>query len=190
MNDYEGQLFRPRVSAVHYCGEHDNPDIHKRYGLRVVEFKFLDHCLTAVIVLGVWTLIFGAVIGVEKFTIRKLLGVLASLLGIFLISRVDMSGSNDENRGSFPHKTSTEIVVGDIMAGVSAIIYGIYTIVMKKQVDDESKVNMQLFFGLVGLINVCLLWPGFLILHFTGFEPFELPGSGRVWAIIIVCLTK
>lgn len=142
------------------------------------------------IVPGVWTLIFGAVIGVERFTIRKLLGVLASLLGIFLISRVDISGSNDENRGSFPHKTPGEIAIGDVMAGVSAVIYGIYTIVMKKQVGDESKVNMALFFGLVGLINVCLLWPGFLILHFTGFEPFALPASGRVWGIIIVCPSK
>ena len=143
--------------------------------------------LTVLFVLGVWTLIFGAVIGVEKFTVRKLLGVLASLAGIFLISRVDISGSNDENRGSFPHKTPTEIAIGDVMAGVSAIIYGIYTIVMKKQVGDESKVNMMLFFGLVGLINVCLLWPGFVIMHLTGFETFELPPTGRVWGIVIVC---
>ncbi|OJJ50955.1 hypothetical protein ASPZODRAFT_126931 [Penicilliopsis zonata CBS 506.65] len=140
---------------------------------------------------GVWTLIFGAFLGVEKFTIRKCLGVVASLFGIILISRVDMSSSDspsadDGGRGSFPHKTPAELILGDAMAAFSAIMYGIYTIVMKKQVGDESRVNMQLFFGLVGLFNLVLLWPGFVILHLTGIERFSLPDSGRIWIIILI----
>ncbi|OJD11074.1 hypothetical protein ACJ73_09618 [Blastomyces percursus] len=136
---------------------------------------------------GVWTLIFGAVLGVEKFTVRKALGVFASLTGIVLISRVDLSGANnDENRGSFPHKTATEIAIGNSMAAFSAILYGVYTIVMKKQVGDESRVNMALFFGLVGFINTVLLWPCMIILHVAGWETFELPHTGRIWLIVIV----
>jgi solute carrier family 35 protein F5 len=158
---------------------------------------------------GVWTLIFGAMIGVEKFTMRKCLGVLASLAGVILISSVDMSSSsNDEivsppptlairssgssisdgdDGGSFPNKTSAEIALGDAMAAFSAIIYGVYTIVMKKQVGDESRVNMQLFFGLVGFFNVFFLWPGFIVLHLTGIERFSLPSEDRIWMIILVC---
>ncbi|KLJ10066.1 hypothetical protein EMPG_14518 [Blastomyces silverae] len=136
---------------------------------------------------GVWTLIFGAVLGVEKFTVRKALGVFASLAGIVLISRVDLSGANnDENRGSFPHKSATEIAIGDAMAAFSAILYGVYTIVMKKQVGDESRVNMALFFGLVGFINTVLLWPCMIILHVAGWETFELPHTGHIWLIVIV----
>ncbi|KAG7256040.1 hypothetical protein CRUP_015244, partial [Coryphaenoides rupestris] len=37
----------------------------------------------------------------------------------------------------------------------------------------------------VGLFNLLLLWPGFLVLHFTGFESFELP-SQLVWTYILV----
>ncbi|KAJ5832186.1 hypothetical protein N7474_000497 [Penicillium riverlandense] len=141
---------------------------------------------------GVWTLIFGAIIGVEKFTARKLLGVIASLIGIILISRVDLSKpdtntpSVDGSEGSFPHKTPAEIALGDAMAAFSSIMYGVYTIVMKKQVGDESRVNMQLFFGLVGFFNLVLLWPGFVVLHWTGVEPFALPSTNRVWMIIII----
>lgn len=143
---------------------------------------------------GVWTLIFGAIIGVEKFTARKLLGVVASLIGIILISRVDLSKPDADTappavsgrEGSFPHKTSGEIALGDAMAAFSSIMYGVYTIVMKKQVGDESRVNMQLFFGLVGLFNLVLLWPGFFILHWLGIETFELPSTDRVWTIILV----
>lgn len=63
---------------------------------------------------SIWTLIFGAFARVEYFSYRKLVGVFASLLGIILISSVDLSSeNNDENRGNFPHKTKSEIALGD-----------------------------------------------------------------------------
>lgn len=120
---------------------------------------------------SVWTLIFCALFGVESFSVRKLLGVLSSLLGVVFISSVDLSGQSDENRGSFPHKSASQIAIGDSMAFISAIIYGAYVTVMKRRVGDESKVNMRLFFGLVGTFNLLLLWPLFPILHWTGIEP-------------------
>ncbi|KAL7823938.1 hypothetical protein V8C26DRAFT_384353 [Trichoderma gracile] len=135
---------------------------------------------------SVWTLVFGSMFGVETFSLRKLVGVVASLAGIVLISMVDLSGESDENRGSFPHKTPGQIALGDAMAFLSAVVYGIYVTVMKRRVGDEDKVNMQLFFGLVGLFNLALLWPLFFILHWTGIEPFELPPTSQIWAIIII----
>lgn len=138
-------------------------------------------------------MVFGALLRVEKFTMRKLMGVLASLIGIILISRVDLSKPEtgegaDSGEGSFPHKSSGEIALGDAMAAFSAILYGLYTVVMKKQVGDESRVNMPLFFGLVGFFNIIFLWPGFFIMHWTGLEPFSLPETSRVWSIILVWL--
>lgn len=136
---------------------------------------------------SIWTLLFGAMFRVEKFSIKKLLGVLASLAGIILISSVDLSGKdNDENRGKFPHKTQSEIALGDAMAFGSAIMYGMYAVVMKKRIGNEDRVNMPLFFGLVGLFNVIFLWPGFIILHFTSVEEFALPPSGNIWTIVLV----
>ena len=135
---------------------------------------------------SIWTLIFCAITKVEGFTMRKLVGVLASLVGVVLISSVDLSGANDDNRGSFPHKTTAQIAIGDAMAFFSAIIYGVYVTVMKRRVGNEERVNMPLFFGLVGLFNVLFLWPGFFILHFTGIEPFEVPPTASVWTIIAV----
>ena len=136
---------------------------------------------------SVWTLIFGAVMRVEVFSYRKLIGVLASLAGIILISSVDLGQpDNDENRGDFPHKTQAEIAIGDLMAFGSAIMYGLYAVVMKKRCGNEDRVNMPLFFGLVGFFNVIFLWPGFVILHFTGIEEFQLPPTGHIWTIVLV----
>lgn len=138
---------------------------------------------------SIWTLVFGALVRVETFSYKKLIGVLASLTGILLISSVDLSGKdNDENRGKFPHKSQREIAIGDAMAFGSAIMYGIYTVVMKKRIGNEDRVNMPLFFGLVGLFNVIFLWPGFLILHFTGVETFELPPTSKIWTIVLVSI--
>lgn len=136
---------------------------------------------------SIWTLILGSIMHVEGFSLKKLFGVLASLTGIILISSVDLAGKdNDENRGTFPHKSQGQIAVGDTMALASALMYGAYAVLIKKRIGNEDRVNMPLFFGLVGVFNVVFLWPGFFILHFSGLETFELPPAGRVWTIIIV----
>jgi solute carrier family 35 protein F5 len=135
---------------------------------------------------SIWTLLSGSLMRVERFTLRKLIGVCASLAGVILISMVDVSGETDENRGSFPHKTPRELAVGDVMAFVSAVLYGFYAVFMKKRIGDESRVNMPLFFGLVGMWNTVLLWPGFFILHFTGVERFSLPPTTKILVIVLV----
>jgi solute carrier family 35 protein F5 len=137
---------------------------------------------------SVWTLVFCALMRVETFSVRKLVGVLASLAGVVLISSVDLSGRSDEDRGSFPHKSTASIAIGDGMAFFSAIVYGLYVTVMKRRVGDEDRVNMPLFFGLVGVFNLVFLWPGFFILHWTGVEPFALPPTGKIWIIVLVSL--
>ncbi|CAK7211120.1 hypothetical protein SBRCBS47491_001011 [Sporothrix bragantina] len=135
---------------------------------------------------SMFTLLFCAVFGVEPFTLRKLFGVVASVVGIALVSSIDLSGKSDENRGDFPHKSPGEIAVGDAMALMSAVVYGAYVTVMKQRVGHEDRVSMPLFFGLVGLFNVLLLWPGFFVLHWTGLETFALPPTEQVWTIILL----
>ncbi|KAF2723665.1 hypothetical protein K431DRAFT_282762 [Polychaeton citri CBS 116435] len=135
---------------------------------------------------SVFTLLFGAVFRVERFTIRKLLAVLASLAGIALISCMDLTGetNDDEHRGDFPQKSLRELAIGDLLAFLSAVMYGLYSVFMKKRIEDETRVNMPLFFGLVGTVNIFILWPGFFILHYTGIEKFELPPTSTVTIII------
>ena len=112
--------------------------------------------------------------------------MLASFAGIILTSSIDISGDHDDHRGSFPHKSSRQIAIGDALALASAVLYGLYTTNMKKKLGDESRVNMPLFFGFVGLFGVIILLPGFPLLHFTGIETFQLPPSRRVVIIILV----
>jgi len=163
---------------------------------------------------SIWTLLIGALTRIERFTWRKLCGVLASLVGIVLISHADFTSDgtasstsppppSQMNYGggggamslmatramdSFPDKPPSELALGDALALLSAVLYGVYTITLKKSSLTAAplELDMTLFFGLVGTFNLVLLLPLFPVLHFTGLEPFVMPPTRRVWAILIV----
>ena len=80
--------------------------------------------------------------------------------------------------------------LGDILALVSALFYAMYVILLKVRIKSESRIDMQLFFGFVGLFNILVCWPIGIILHFTGVEIFEWPSSRKIVSAILinVCL--
>lgn len=156
---------------------------------------------------SLWTLVLGAFTGTEIFTWRKLCGVVCSLFGIILISTIDLTANADSTDPAsdpdrllrlrrlfrragdqFPEKSSSELALGDALALTSAIIYGIYTITLKKSTLKAlpRQLNMTLFFGLVGTFNIFLLFPLFPLLHFTGIETFQAPPTRHIWTILLV----
>ncbi|MCJ1461917.1 hypothetical protein MMC07_000516 [Pseudocyphellaria aurata] len=135
---------------------------------------------------GIWTLIIGALMGAEIFTLNKLIGVLTTLAGVILTSSVDLAGDNDGNRGYFPHKSWKELAVGDLLSLASAISYGVYTNVLKKKVGNEARLDMDLFLGFIGVFNTIVLFPGLVICHFSGIENFQFPPTRRIWAIVMI----
>ncbi|CAB4474720.1 thiamine-repressible mitochondrial transport protein THI74 [Rhizophagus irregularis] len=130
---------------------------------------------------GLFTLIIGSLFGVEKFTLIKLAAVLISIFGVFLISNGD-EFSSDEPGDDIP----TNPLFGNLLALMGAFFYGCYTILLKLRIQNESHVNMPLFFGFVGIFNVILLSPIFPLLHFTGLEQFELPPNITIWTMIAI----
>ena len=65
------------------------------------------------------------------------------------------------------------------------MFYAVYIVMIKRKVDREDKLDIPMFFGFVGLFNLLLLWPGFFLLHYTGFEDFEFPNKVVLLCIII-----
>ncbi|KAJ2491410.1 hypothetical protein IWW37_002294 [Coemansia sp. RSA 2050] len=127
---------------------------------------------------GLFTLIIGAAAGVENFNATRLAAVLVSVLGVYSIVKF---GSDEANSTHMPLSW-----LGDMLALLSATLYGCYTTLLKRRIGDESRLDTPLFFGAVGLANIVLMWPGFIILHFTGIETFQLPHSGAMWLMIVV----
>jgi len=77
-------------------------------------------------------------------------------------------------------------LLGDSLALLSAIFYALYVILLKVRIREESRIDMQLFFGFVGLINISCCWPMGFILHFIGAEQFELPTTRQAMIAIVV----
>lgn len=93
-------------------------------------------------------------------------------------SRPDLShGQNVE---------ATQPVLGDCLALIGALFYALYVIILKVRVGEESRIDMQLFFGFVGLFNILTCWPLGIVLHLTGVEKFELPSSQEAVIAVLV----
>lgn len=96
--------------------------------------------------------------------------------GVVLVSYSDQSSSKDN--------ASVSPLIGDLLALFGAFFYGCYTTFVKLKIGDESRIHMPTFFGFVGIFNVLLLWPFFIVLHFSGVEKFELPFSSSLWLMV------
>ena len=64
----------------------------------------------------------------------------------------------------------------------SVISYVVFEVGYKKwaseETDPASVANSLRYLGYLGLQTLVWLWPGFLILHYSGVEPFEWPPYG------------
>jgi solute carrier family 35 protein F5 len=156
---------------------------------------------------GFFTLAIGRVFHVETFTPAKLLAVSiswvwwrpsasdcprwpadanSSFFGVLLVSSADSFSPTTALATALdvdiPHPYR---LTGDLLSLLSALFYSIYLILLKVRIGDERRIDMQLFFGFVGLFNIVALWPIGLGLHVLGWETFDWPRGGAVWAVLV-----
>ena len=66
-------------------------------------------------------------------------------------------------------------IYGDLIALLGAMVYACYAIYLRVRIPDERALSMPMFFGFVGLLNLVLLPPFGVLLHYTGVERFVWP---------------
>lgn len=132
---------------------------------------------------SIFTFLAGVWLDVEKLRIRNFVPLLVSLAGVALVLHQDRDAANESTKFSL-QKSLSSVVLGNIFALASALVYGTYTAILKYKAVDESRLNTTLFFGFVGLFSFCGLWPLVVLFHYTGIELFELPQSAAVWTLL------
>ncbi|CUS23453.1 LAQU0S10e00716g1_1 [Lachancea quebecensis] len=144
-----------------------------------------------------FTLLIGSLFHVESVNRVKVLGSLISFVGIVFVTKSDADNTAraGEVHSAVPYKfhngissDNTEAFVifcGNLLALAGALFYGLYCTLLKWRIRDETRVNMKIFFGFVGLFTLVLLWPTVVLLHFLGWETFELPKTPQVLAIVL-----
>ncbi|CAA7266548.1 unnamed protein product [Cyclocybe aegerita] len=134
---------------------------------------------------GFFTLGIGHLFRIEKFTMMKIGAVVTSFIGVAFVSFSDSEGSKPAIQ---PGETyfDSRAMIGDFFALISALFYAIYVTLLKVRIKSESRIDMQLFFGFVGLFNLLTCWWIGVLLHLTGGEVFELPPTRHaLYAILI-----
>ncbi|KAH8120400.1 hypothetical protein DFH11DRAFT_60215 [Phellopilus nigrolimitatus] len=139
---------------------------------------------------GFFTLLIGRIFKVETMTLAKILAVVTSFLGVALVSVSDSVPTSPDTTPPLPELFRRSMqafpVIGDALALLSAAFYAVYVILLKVRIKEESRIDMQLFFGFVGMFNMLMLWPIGIILHFTGVETFMLPPGRRAWVAMLI----
>ncbi|KAK6459658.1 uncharacterized protein RJT20DRAFT_124993 [Scheffersomyces xylosifermentans] len=133
-----------------------------------------------------FTLIIGYLHSVERINQNKIVGILLSFTGVAIVTRIDSSNENPNN-----HNSNLLVLWGNALALSGALIYGIYTILLKQKISiknsrKERNLNTHLFFGFVGIFCLVFLWPILIVLHFTGYETFEMPPSKQILWILLI----
>lgn len=131
-----------------------------------------------------FTLLIGYLYKVERINRYKLAGILLSFIGVLIVTEVD--AQDDTNR----HHEPVVILFGNMLALTGAVIYGVYTILLKLKTTisgttEERELNTHLFFGFVGVFTLFMLWPILILLDLSGFETFELPPTLTIASILL-----
>jgi solute carrier family 35, member F5 len=108
---------------------------------------------------------------------------------------VSLSDSAIPTAAAPPHTSPTTALgpahtrrplLGDTLALIAAAVYALYVILLKVRIRSESRIDMQLFFGFVGLFNALSFWPMALLLHFLRVETLEWPDTGKGMVAILL----
>ncbi|KAG0614085.1 hypothetical protein M758_6G150100 [Ceratodon purpureus] len=128
---------------------------------------------------SLFTFLFSLALLNEKFKWSKLLSVFLCMIGTIIVTLADSTGSEGVYKKAW---------WGDILCLFSALVYALYSTLLRKRLPDEEagegKASTALFFGYLGLFNAILLGPVALILHFTGLETFRRLTLSQVGLIV------
>lgn len=98
-------------------------------------------------------------------TPMNVLGVLCTIAGAVLVALPDISSGHGGSTGTYP-------LLGDSLALLSAVLYGVYSVLLQTRLKG-SDVPMTMLFGCMGLINVLLFGPVAIVLYISGVEPLS-----------------
>ncbi|DAZ94984.1 TPA: hypothetical protein N0F65_000616 [Lagenidium giganteum] len=125
----------------------------------------------------VFTFLLSVIVLKEQCMWMKVFGVALCMAGNISTIFKDSGGSDAA--------AAHESVLGDLVALFAAFMYGVYTTAIRRQIPDEERVSISLFFGFLGVINFVCLLPFVVVFHYTGYESLSGLSSEIV---LLICL--
>ncbi|KAJ4801938.1 Solute carrier family 35 member F5 [Rhynchospora pubera] len=135
---------------------------------------------------GLFTLFFGVLLGQDSLNVTKIVSVLVCMAGVVMTTFGKTWASDDAKLN--PSGSGERTLVGDLFGLLSAVSYGIFTVLLKKFAGEEDEgVDVQKLFGYLGLFTLVSLWWLVWPLTLLGIEPkFTIPHSAKTDEVVIV----
>lgn len=129
---------------------------------------------------GLFTLFIGTLLGQDSLNIAKVLAVFVSMAGVVMTTMGKTWAKDDLELSSSGNGQRS--LVGDLFGLLSAVSYGLFTVLLKKFAGEEGeRVDIQKLFGYVGLFTLVALWWLVWPLTALGIEPkFTIPHSVKM----------
>ncbi|KAL0447311.1 UNVERIFIED_CONTAM: putative vacuolar membrane protein [Sesamum latifolium] len=134
---------------------------------------------------GLFTLFLGALLGQDSLNIAKVVSVFVSIAGVAMTT-LGKTWAADEPQIN-TSSSSKRNLVGDLYGLLSAITYGLFTVLLKKFSGEEGeRGDVQKLFGYIGLFTLVALWWLVWPLTALGIEPkFTIPHSAKLEELVI-----
>ncbi|EPS74172.1 hypothetical protein M569_00582, partial [Genlisea aurea] len=134
---------------------------------------------------GLFTLFIGAFLGQDSLSVAKIVAVFVSMAGVAMTTLGKTWADDDDSQ---PYASSSERSLdGDLYGVLSAVTYGLFTVLLKKfSGDDGEKVDVQKLFGYIGLSTLVSLWWVVWPLTALGIEPkFRVPNNPKLDEVVL-----
>ncbi|KAL5559759.1 hypothetical protein UlMin_035970 [Ulmus minor] len=134
---------------------------------------------------GLFTLFIGAFLGQDSLNVAKVVAVFVSMAGVVMTTLGKTWAADESDSGASVNGKRS--LVGDLFGLLSAVSYGLFTVLLKKFAGEEGeRVDVQKLFGYIGLFSLVALWWLVLPLTALGIEPkFTIPHSAKMDEVVI-----